>query len=176
MCSGKVNSSFLDGGEPHKTIFPPAYLTASCTSLRTMTSNNALDSADSYAIAWIAALPIERAAAEAMLDEEHAAPIGFTRYQTDANVNTGGRVGEHNIVIASLASRVQKAPGSIQFNWRSIRPRGNTSVVVIPLGARLSFLHRFFGQNLHCVLGEEIAKTRPDNCNSNGESIFRGQP
>ncbi|KAL4812423.1 Pfs, NACHT and ankyrin domain protein [Aspergillus spinulosporus] len=71
-----------------------------------MTSRTALDSPDFYAIAWIAALPIERAAAEAMLDEEHATPIGFTRHQTDANVYTWGRVGEHNIVIASLASGV----------------------------------------------------------------------
>ncbi|KAL4995400.1 purine and uridine phosphorylase [Aspergillus recurvatus] len=71
-----------------------------------MASCTALDSPDFYAIAWIAALPIERAAAEAMLDEEHATPIGFTRHQTDANVYTWGRVGEHNIVIASLASGV----------------------------------------------------------------------
>lgn len=69
-----------------------------------MTSYNALDSPESYAIAWITALPIERAAAEAMLDEEHAAPTGFTRHQTDANAYTWGRVGEHNIVIASLAA------------------------------------------------------------------------
>jgi nucleoside phosphorylase len=71
-----------------------------------MASRNCLDSPDSYAVAWIAALPIERAAAEAMLDEEHAAPIGFARHQTDANVYTWGRVGEHNIVIASLAAGV----------------------------------------------------------------------
>ena len=71
-----------------------------------MASHNALDNPDSYAVAWIAALPIERAAAEAMLDEEHAAPTGFTRHQTDPNVYTWGRVGEHNIVIASLAAGV----------------------------------------------------------------------
>ncbi|KAH7201175.1 ankyrin repeat-containing domain protein [Fusarium oxysporum] len=71
-----------------------------------MASCNSLDNPDSYAIAWIAALPIERAAAEAMLDEEHAAPSGFTRHPTDANVYTWGRVGEHNIVIASLAAGV----------------------------------------------------------------------
>ncbi|KAL4766765.1 nucleoside phosphorylase domain-containing protein [Aspergillus nidulans var. acristatus] len=53
-----------------------------------MASCTALDSPDFYAIAWIAALPIERAAAEAMLDEEHATPIGFTRHQTDANIYT----------------------------------------------------------------------------------------
>ena len=70
-----------------------------------MASCTALDSPDLYAIAWIAALPIERAAAEAILDEEHATPIGFARHQTDAKVYTWGRAGEHNnIVIASLAS------------------------------------------------------------------------
>lgn len=65
-----------------------------------MASHNALE----YSIAWITALPIERAAAEAMLDEEHAAPAGFMRHQSDLNVYTWGRMGEHNIVIASLAS------------------------------------------------------------------------
>lgn len=71
-----------------------------------MASIKVLDSPESYTIAWIAALPIERAAAEAMLDEEHATPTGFTRHQTDTNVYTWGRVGEHNIVIAALASGV----------------------------------------------------------------------
>ncbi|KAJ5959859.1 Pfs NACHT and Ankyrin domain protein [Penicillium vulpinum] len=71
-----------------------------------MASLITLDSPEYYGIAWIAALPIERAAAEAILDEEHAAPTGFTRHQTDANIYTWGRVGEHNIVIASLASGV----------------------------------------------------------------------
>lgn len=71
-----------------------------------MASHNAFDSPESYAITWIATLPIERAAAEAMLDEEHAAPTSFTRHQSDQNVYTWGRVGEHNIVIASLASGV----------------------------------------------------------------------
>ncbi|KAF5131539.1 hypothetical protein E5D57_007894 [Metarhizium anisopliae] len=74
--------------------------------LRTLASHNSLDSPDSYAVTWVATLPIERAAAEAMLDEEHAAPTGFTRHQTDPNVYTWGRVGEHNIVIASLAAGV----------------------------------------------------------------------
>jgi hypothetical protein len=69
-----------------------------------MATPNALDSPNSYTIAWIAALPIKRAAAIAMLDEEHAAPTGFT--QTDTNVYTWGRMGEHNIVNASLAARV----------------------------------------------------------------------
>lgn len=71
-----------------------------------MISPITLGSPDLYGIAWIAALSIERAAAEAMLDEKHAAPTGFARHQTDANVYTWGRMGEHNIVIASLASGI----------------------------------------------------------------------
>ncbi|KAJ5423295.1 Pfs NACHT and ankyrin domain-containing protein [Penicillium cf. griseofulvum] len=67
-----------------------------------MVSLSTLGSTDYYEIAWIATLPIERAATEAILDEEHAAPTGFTRHQTDTN----GRIGDHNIVIASLASGV----------------------------------------------------------------------
>ncbi|KAL4970914.1 uncharacterized protein BDV14DRAFT_162281 [Aspergillus stella-maris] len=74
--------------------------------VRTMLSLVALESPDSYTVAWIAALPIERAAAEAMLDEEHTAPTGFTKHQIDKNVYTWGRMGEHNIVIASLPAGV----------------------------------------------------------------------
>ncbi|GES65450.1 Pfs, NACHT and Ankyrin domain protein [Aspergillus terreus] len=51
-----------------------------------MTSHKTLDSPEAYAIAWITAHPIEMVAAEAMLDEEHTAPTGFTRHQTDANI------------------------------------------------------------------------------------------
>ncbi|KAF1812073.1 purine and uridine phosphorylase, partial [Eremomyces bilateralis CBS 781.70] len=69
-----------------------------------MASLNSLDSPDSYAVAWIAALHIERAAAEAIFDEEHAPPTGFARHPTDANRYTWGRMGEHNIVIVSLAA------------------------------------------------------------------------
>ncbi|KAI8273740.1 hypothetical protein K4K60_010480 [Colletotrichum sp. SAR11_57] len=65
-----------------------------------------LDSPDSYTIAWIAALPIERAAAEAMLDEEHDKPTGFSQHQSDTNSYTWGRIGEHNIVIVSLTAGV----------------------------------------------------------------------
>lgn len=83
-----------------------AYPVAWCDSYCTMTSQTILESPGLYGIAWIAALSIERAAAEAMLDEKHAAPTGFARHQTDANVYTWGRIGEHNIVIASLASGI----------------------------------------------------------------------
>ena len=67
-------------GEPYIPIFTPAYLTGLYATLHTMASYNALSSPDSYTIAWIAALPIERAATEAILDEEYIAPTGFTRH------------------------------------------------------------------------------------------------
>lgn len=57
-----------------------------------------------YAVGWIAALPHERAAAEAMLDKVHAPPQH--KQENDHNIYTLGSVngsnGEHNVVIASL--------------------------------------------------------------------------
>ncbi|KAL8329143.1 hypothetical protein RB597_004737 [Gaeumannomyces tritici] len=72
----------------------------------TAQSLKSLDSPDHYTIGWIAALPIERAAAAAMFDEEHAQPVGFDRHPTDSNVYGWGRIREHNIVITSLAAGI----------------------------------------------------------------------
>ncbi|KAK4220523.1 hypothetical protein QBC38DRAFT_540511 [Podospora fimiseda] len=66
----------------------------------------ALYSPDHYTIGWIAALSIERAAATALLDERHGKPQGFSQHRSDTNSYTWGRMGEHNIVIASLPSGV----------------------------------------------------------------------
>ncbi|KAF5602237.1 hypothetical protein FPCIR_2022 [Fusarium pseudocircinatum] len=65
-----------------------------------------LGSSELYTIAWIAALPIERAAATALLDETHGEPDGFIRHEIDNNAYTWGRIGEHNVVIASLQAGV----------------------------------------------------------------------
>ncbi|KAL2819101.1 purine and uridine phosphorylase [Aspergillus granulosus] len=67
-----------------------------------MATVKALDSPDLYTVGWIAALPIERAAATAMLDERHDKPSGFVQHQADKNSYTWGRIGEHNVVVASL--------------------------------------------------------------------------
>ncbi|KAK2793598.1 hypothetical protein FQN52_001185 [Onygenales sp. PD_12] len=67
-----------------------------------MTSLNSLNSPTEYTIGWICALPLERAPAEEMLEEKHADPKGFKQPQTDNNVYTLGRIGGHNVVIASL--------------------------------------------------------------------------
>jgi nucleoside phosphorylase len=71
-----------------------------------MTSLKALESRDLYTVGWIAALPLERAAAAAMLDEEHEKPLDFVQPHNDTNSYTWGRIGEHNVVISSLAAGV----------------------------------------------------------------------
>ncbi|EXK79482.1 hypothetical protein FOQG_15910 [Fusarium oxysporum f. sp. raphani 54005] len=65
-----------------------------------------LESPDLYTIGWITALPIELAAATALLDEHHVAPEGFEQRPSDTNSYTWGRIGEHNVVIASLPAGV----------------------------------------------------------------------
>jgi nucleoside phosphorylase len=59
-------------------------------------------SLDQYTVGWIAALKTELAAAMAMLDEVHEKPHDFVQPRTDTNVYTWGRMGEHNVVVASL--------------------------------------------------------------------------
>ena len=54
---------------------------------------------DDYTVGWVCALPIELAAAQEMLDEEHDTPPYDAH---DSNLYTCGRVGEHNVVIACL--------------------------------------------------------------------------
>ena len=66
----------------------------------------ARSSPDLYSVGWITALPIELAAATAMLDETHPPPLEFEQHQSDTNVYKWGRMGEHNVVIASLAAGV----------------------------------------------------------------------
>lgn len=54
-----------------------------------------------YAFGWVAALPIELAAARAMLDKLHQE---LPRCRGDPNTYTLGEIGGHNIVLASLPS------------------------------------------------------------------------
>ncbi|KZM25138.1 ADP binding [Ascochyta rabiei] len=57
-------------------------------------------SLDSYTVGWVCALPVELAAAQEMLDEEHSTPPYNNAH--DTNIYTCGRVGEHNVVISCL--------------------------------------------------------------------------
>ena len=53
-----------------------------------------------YRVGWICALPVEGAAAIAMLDERHDGPV--SRHPSDHNSYTLGKIGQHNVVIACL--------------------------------------------------------------------------
>lgn len=74
--------------------------------MRPLSSMTVLSGTASYAIGWIAALPVERAAATAQLDDRHEAPEDFEQHPSDTNSYTWGRIGKHNIVIASLPAGV----------------------------------------------------------------------
>jgi nucleoside phosphorylase len=54
-----------------------------------------------YTVGWVCALPIELAAAQAMLDEQHH---DLPQNIDDANIYTLGRIGDHNVVLACLAA------------------------------------------------------------------------
>ncbi|KAK6218060.1 pfs domain-containing protein [Colletotrichum tabaci] len=56
---------------------------------------------EAYTVAWVCALPLEMAAANAMLDDTHE-PLAMN--PNDSNVYAFGRIGPHNVVIAYLPS------------------------------------------------------------------------
>ncbi|KAL2808850.1 hypothetical protein BJX63DRAFT_407712 [Aspergillus granulosus] len=58
---------------------------------------------ESYTVGWICALPVEMAAAEAMLDEIHPS---LPQDKRDPNCYTLGRIGTHNVVIVCLPAGV----------------------------------------------------------------------
>ncbi|KAK1252117.1 hypothetical protein MKX08_003304 [Trichoderma sp. CBMAI-0020] len=63
-----------------------------------------MSSSDSYTIGWICALPIELAAAAAMLDESHGTFDG--QRVNDRNNYVLGRIGQHNVAMACLPAGV----------------------------------------------------------------------
>ncbi|KAJ3335830.1 hypothetical protein HDU93_004277 [Gonapodya sp. JEL0774] len=60
-----------------------------------------------YTVGWICALPIELAAATALLDEQHPT---LERIAGDGNIYTFGRMGGHNVILACLPAGT---PGGI---------------------------------------------------------------
>ncbi|KAJ0415293.1 hypothetical protein BJY00DRAFT_327116 [Aspergillus carlsbadensis] len=84
---------------------------------------------DDYTIGWICALPIEKVAARAMLDDIHH--TAFIRAASDQNSYTLGRIGPHNIVVASLPSGIY---GETQRRLRSHDIRLGDVVVSRPEG------------------------------------------
>ncbi|KFA80680.1 hypothetical protein S40288_01803 [Stachybotrys chartarum IBT 40288] len=53
-----------------------------------------------YAVAWISAIPTESVAARQFLDEQHDGPEHVAQH--DNNVYTLGKIGRHNVVMATL--------------------------------------------------------------------------
>ncbi|KAK6510127.1 hypothetical protein TWF481_004841 [Arthrobotrys musiformis] len=64
----------------------------------------AREKAEDYTIGWICALPLELAAATAVLDEHHEQPENLRRGANDDNTYAYGNIGCHNIVITCLPS------------------------------------------------------------------------
>jgi hypothetical protein len=58
---------------------------------------------DDYTVGWICALPLEMAAAVAILDERHS---NLPQSSSDHNNYQPGRIGDHNVIIACLPAGV----------------------------------------------------------------------
>jgi hypothetical protein len=58
---------------------------------------------DDYTVGWICALPLEMAAAVAILDERHS---NLPQSSSDHNNYQLGRIGDHNVIIACLPAGV----------------------------------------------------------------------
>jgi len=56
-------------------------------------------SREAYTVGWVCALPIELAAAQALLNEEHD---DLEQGGNDSNIYTLGAIGKHNVVLACL--------------------------------------------------------------------------
>ncbi|KXX76904.1 hypothetical protein MMYC01_207520 [Madurella mycetomatis] len=88
------------GTPPHRDTLPSGRPTAK------ITTGIVLESPNLYTIGWIAALGIKRAAVITLLDERHDEPRGFSQHPSDVNSYAWGRMGKHNIVIASPVAGV----------------------------------------------------------------------
>ncbi|KAH0372123.1 purine and uridine phosphorylase, partial [Aureobasidium melanogenum] len=71
-----------------------------------MGKRKALEASELYTVGWISALPKEMTAALGMLDERHDKPKNFAKHPTDTNSYSWGQIGDHNVVISSLAAGV----------------------------------------------------------------------
>ena len=87
-------------------------------------STSTLFSNDDYTVGWICALPVEMAAAKAMLDEIHPA---LSNPRNDYNNYTLGQMGVHNVVVACMPSGVYGTTSAVivanqmKATFRSIR-------------------------------------------------------
>ncbi|KAL0929878.1 pfs domain-containing protein [Colletotrichum truncatum] len=85
-----------------------------------MASLKRLSSPQMYTIGWITALDKELTASRAVLDEEHLKPENFRKHSKDTNSYVWGRIGDHNIVIASLAAGKYGTVSAATTAWSMI--------------------------------------------------------
>lgn len=120
-----------------------------------------LESRDLYTIGWIAALDIELAAAALMLDEEHGTPLDFEQPTNDGNVYVWGRIGEHNIVIASLsAGRYGSTSAADTARWLASSFPQIRIGLLVGIGAGIA-RHKEEGTRKDIRLGDVIV-SQPD--------------
>ncbi|KAH7111330.1 hypothetical protein B0J11DRAFT_619915 [Dendryphion nanum] len=75
--------------------------------------------ATEYTVGWVCALPIELAAAQAILDEKHEEPLHDS---FDSNLYTLGRIGSHNVVLTCLpAGQMGTGPAAVAATRMLIR-------------------------------------------------------
>jgi nucleoside phosphorylase len=71
-----------------------------------------------YTIAWICALPLELAASRDVLDEEHAR---LPNQDGDDNTYVLGRIGRHNVVMASLPGPGRYGTNNAAIVWTNLK-------------------------------------------------------
>jgi nucleoside phosphorylase len=82
----------------HSPSLPPPTDTTSCAP---SSINKSGFKREEYTVGWLCALPIELAASQTMLDEEHP---DLLQDEKDSNTYTLGRIGQHNVALACLPS------------------------------------------------------------------------
>jgi nucleoside phosphorylase len=98
-----------------------------------------LERGELYTVGWIAALAKELAAALAMLDERHGKPDDFEKPSSDKNSYHWGRIGDHNIVIASLAAGVYGTTSAATTATHMLSSFPNIKVgVMVGIGAGIA--------------------------------------
>lgn len=134
---------------------------------------------DDYQVCWICSLDIERTAAEAMLDERQET---LPNNPGDTNVYTFGRVGKHNVAIASLPTgnsvSTANAAQHMKYTFKNMRV-----VLLVGIGGgipskskdiRLGDIVVSYPESAHSgIVQVDSGKTVPSNVNENG-FVFTG--
>ncbi|KAJ0335946.1 hypothetical protein COL154_013627 [Colletotrichum chrysophilum] len=118
-----------------------------------MSSLRRLPNPQMYTVGWITALAKELTAAQAVLDEEHQKPENFRKHPKDTNNYIWGRIGDHNIVIASLAAGKYGTVSAASTAWSMISSLPQLrSGLMVGIGAGIPKL----ADNIDICLGDVV--------------------